>query len=70
MSLGNSDLKSNWSGNWKIKFTGKLHNSAYINIDEKLISWTKKGKEIFIWTKFRDYYPGRASQKALRTVPL
>ena len=42
----------------------------YWSVDEKLISWSKKKLEIFIWAKFKDYNSGRASQKALRTVVL
>ena len=38
-------------------------------VNEKLISRSKKEMENFIQTKFEDYNPGRASQKALRTVP-
>ena len=40
------------------------------SVDEKLISWSKKKLEIFIWAKFEDYNSGRASQKALKTVVL
>ena len=36
---------------------------------EKLISRSMKEMENFILAKFEDYNPGRASQKALRTVP-
>ena len=42
---------------------------AFSGIDEKLISPSKKEMENFIRAKFEDYNPGRASQKALRTVP-
>ena len=38
-------------------------------VNEKLISRSKKEMENFIWAKFEGYSPGRASQKALRTVP-
>ena len=39
------------------------------NRKRKLISQSKKELENFIGAKFGDHNPGRASQKALRTVP-
>ena len=42
MSLGDSDLKSNWSGNWKIKFTGKkILKRLYLDIWPKTLVSTK-----------------------------
>ena len=38
------------------------------SVNEKLISRSKKELENFIQAKFGDYNPGRAFQKALRTV--
>lgn len=38
-------------------------------VDKKLIGWSKKEVENFIWDKFEDNNLGRASQKATRTVP-
>ena len=37
-------------------------------MDERLISWSKKEMRNFTGAKFEDYNPGRASQKALRTL--
>ena len=48
----------------------KENCSNLINIvNKKIISWSKKELENFIWAKFEDYNLGRASQKALRTIP-
>ena len=38
------------------------------DVNEKLISQSKKEMENFIQAKFRHYNLGRASQKSLRTV--
>ena len=40
----------------------------YVPSQEKLTSRSKKEMENFIQTKFEDYDPGIASQKALRIV--
>ena len=45
-----------------------LHDSVYINVNEKLISQSKKELESFIQAKFEDYNLERASQKALRAL--
>lgn len=38
--------------------------------DVPFLSFLKKELENFIWAKFESYNPGRASQKALKTVPM
>ena len=61
-----------FSQNKWLNFCGS-HFSLFCSMvsfmDEKLIRWSKKEMEIFIWVKFEDHNPGRASQKAPRTVP-
>ena len=51
-----------WSLSWEAP-------ACLPGVNENLISRAKKELEIFIRAKFEAYYPGRASQKALRMVP-